>query len=147
MFTPSNLTQQIPSPKTVITIAPRVVVKDVIWQPQELDTVLYFQEQTQTWKRGIWLGLFNDLRNLRSENDSRENEHFESSPYHQECLDMVFRGRVLDTESGLADWEDIGFIIEPTFSNILWAHEQNMIIHEQQAIDRLAAFGAVQAVA
>lgn len=136
-------------PETVITVTVNhPALMAYVWQPSYLETILFFDEDVQRFKIGRYLDLWNNLRNLRSAADDRLGKHYEGSPIHNEKDSdgqMVIRARVIDIATGLGKWADIGYILEDTPENLEITHEQNRVIRQQEAIDRLEAFGEVEA--
>ena len=119
-------------------IAPDDLIVD--WQP-EIGEIVIFRDSTGYYKFGMYSGMFNDIRNLRSPEDDRMGKHFEASPYHHECLEgknFTIRAKV-NYAHKMADgaWEisfnhgyisiDYDCILENTRDNRLFAADYNAI--------------------
>ena len=138
------------APKTVkrikVTEAPSVYV----WRPRKLETILFYDEDANIFKVGLFLDLWNNLRNLRSADDNRIGKHYEASPIHNEVDSdglPVIRARVIDIATGYGIWADIGYILEHNTPNIEAVHEQNRLLKAKLNAEMTSAFGEVEAVA
>jgi hypothetical protein len=100
------------------------------WEPQPMTRVLYFHAETQTYRSATFVAIWNDFRNLRSELDTRQDEHFEASPYHHECQpdNMIIRARLIDDVSEQSDYVDVGLIVPATLENIAYAFGENQAV-------------------
>lgn len=99
------------------------------WEPQPFTRVLYRTDSGE-YRSGTFIALWNDHRNLRSELDTRQDEHFEASPYHHECQaeTMVIRAFVIDDYSAMSDYADVAYIVPPTLQNIAVAFEHGLAV-------------------
>lgn len=133
----------LPKPKTVITVTIRHSAnKELVWKPQAGEKVIYFSEDRQEFRTGIYFGTWAERSNSN-----------EASPFLHECLpycgapeNQVFRAFVLDLE-GFSDYADVEIIGEFNMKNLEWAHSENIDIRAREAAERLMAFGKVEAVA
>jgi len=148
----------LPKPQTVITIKHQAPQKTFVWSPQEFERVLYLSKsdakQPAQWRTGFYVGLHNDVRELRSKDDNRKGKHFEGSPIHNETEDgeLVIRALIWDNSDMVGmnyrrEWCDIGYIMELSRANIETAHEQNRLFRLQINAEMESAFGEVVAVA
>lgn len=141
---------QLEAPKTVKKIKATPTPAKYVWRPRHLETVIFFDETDNCFKQGLYVNTWNNLRNLRDEHDNRLGSYFEASPFHNETDEQgvpVFRARVIDIATGMGQWADMSLIGECNMANIEWAHSQNVDLRQQAAVERLAAFGEVEAVA
>lgn len=130
------------APKTVITVVHQPRSKTHVFAPQFGEKVIYFNEDRQEFRSAIYFGLWME-----------RNSSSEASPFLHECLpycgkaeNQVYRAFILDLE-GFSDYANVELIGECNMANIEWAHSQNHDLRQQAAIERLAAFGEVEAVA
>lgn len=131
-------------PKTVITVTVKHPAPATFtWKAQFGETVLYFHEDSQRYRTGIYFGTWAERS---GSNESSPFLH-ETMPYCQSPENQVYRCFILDLAGGFSDYADSDLIGELDGFGINWAHEQNTIIREREAIERLEAFGEVEAVA
>lgn len=99
------------------------------FEPAPMSRVIFWDEDKKEYRFGTYVALFNDLRGLRSELDTRVGEHFEASPYHPECQvdNMVIRARVIDEATEWGTYVNIADIYPPSATNIERAFELNMV--------------------
>lgn len=129
-------------PKTVIRVKHQAPSKVLVWRPRLGEKVIYFCEDRQEFRTGIFMYTWLEYSQGK-----------EASPFLHECLPycgspekQVTRVFILDPE-GFSDYADTALIGEWSMANLEWAHSENLTIREQSAIERLAAFGEVEAVA
>lgn len=146
-------------PSTVITIVHKSPDKTYTWTPQTFERVLFLSEGTidrpAEWRSGFYVGLHNDVRGLRSPDDTRTGKFFEGSPIHNETDEngeLVVRALIWDANDFVGgnnrrEWVDVGYIIEMNRANVDTVHELNEMSRARQAAERLMAFGEVEAAA
>ena len=131
-------------PSTVITVVVKHPAPAVFtWKAQFGEILLYWHEDSQRFRNGIYMGTWAERS---GSNESSPFLH-ETMPYCGKEENQVYRCFILDLADGFSDYADSDLIGELDAFGIDWAHEQNSIIREREAMERLEAFGEVEAVA
>ena len=136
------------APKTVITVVVKHPAPErFIFKPVLGEKVIYFHEDTQRFRTGIYLLTWAERRDPKLTDIETSPFLHENMPYCGTEDKQVVRAFVLDMTGDFTDYADLDLVAEFTQFNIDWSHEQNRDLAEREAIERLAAFGEVEAVA